>query len=97
MNVLVQQAGQPPQSLQFHPWQATTPDENTADVDATAVIGTGGVTDDATLALSAYRLFLQNSTGEGTLHMCFNLIVFTQCALVQRMTVAQLFKKQGLM
>lgn len=86
MNVLVQQAGQPPKSLQFHPWQSTTPDENITDVDATAVISDGGVTDDADLALSAYRLFLQNSTDEGTLHMYFISIVFIQCALVHRMT-----------
>ena len=82
LNVLVQQARQTPKSLQFHPWQSPTPDGNTSGVDAAVVISTGGVTEDATLALSAYRLFLANSTDEGTPHAAL-LIMFTQCAVVR--------------
>ena len=78
LNVLVQQARQTPKILQFHPWQSPTPDGNTSGVDAAVVISTGGVTEDATLALSAYRLFLANSTDEGTPHAHFILTMFTQ-------------------
>lgn len=87
MNVLVQQAGQPPQSLQFHPWQSSTPDENISDVNASAVISTGGVTDDAALAQSAYHLFLANTTDEGIfMHASFDH------ALKRMVTVTQISK-----
>lgn len=66
MHVLVQQAGQPPQSLLFHPWQSSLPDETISNVNATVVVRTGGITDNAILAQSAYSLFLTNSSDQGT-------------------------------
>ena len=66
MHVLVQQSGQPPKSLLLHPWQSSTADDGISDVNATAVIRTGGVTDNANLAQSAYSLFMMNSSDQGT-------------------------------
>ena len=66
MHVLVQQSGQPPKSLLFHPWQSRTPDDSISNVNATAVINTGRVTDNANLAQSAYSLFMMNSSDQGT-------------------------------
>ena len=65
MHVLVQQPGKPSQSLLFHPWQSDTPDASTSDVSATAVITSNGVIDNASLASSAYSLFMMNSSDEG--------------------------------
>lgn len=65
MHVLVQQPGQPSQSLLFHPWQSDTAEASTSDVSATAFITTNGVIDNASLASSAYSLFMMNSSDEG--------------------------------
>lgn len=65
MNVTVQQAGLVSQSLVFHPWQGSTPDANISNVNATAVISTGGVTDNVALAHSSYRLFQANISDQG--------------------------------
>ena len=70
MHVLVQQSGQPPKSLLFHPWQSSIPDDSTSGVNATAVISTGRVTDTAKFAQSAYSLFMTNSSDEGTSSAC---------------------------
>ena len=65
MGITVQQAGQPLQGLVFHPWQASTPDANISNVNATAVISSGGVTDNVVLAHAAYSLFQTNSSDQG--------------------------------
>lgn len=65
MNVIVQQAGQISQALLFHPWQSNTPDVNISNVNATAIISTGGVTDNMALAKSQYSLFQANSSDPG--------------------------------
>lgn len=65
MNVIVQQAGQLSQALLFHPWQSNTPDVNISNVNATAIISTGGVTDNMALAHSQYSLFQANSSDPG--------------------------------
>ena len=57
MGITVQQAAQSLQSLVFHPWQGSTP--------ATAVISSGGVTDNVALAHSTYNLFQANSSDQG--------------------------------
>lgn len=66
MHVLVQQLVQPPIRLLLHPWQSSTPEDSTSDVNATAVIDTGRGTDSANLAQSAYSLFMVNSSDQGT-------------------------------
>ena len=64
---MVQQAGQAAQSMLFHPWQSSLPDANISNVNATVVISTGGITDNAILAHSAYSLFTTNSSDQGVL------------------------------
>ena len=66
MHVLVQQLGQPAKRLLFHPWQSSMPDDSVSNVNATAVISTGRVTDNANLVQSAYSLFMMNSSDQGT-------------------------------
>lgn len=70
MNVMVQRAGQPLQSLLFHPWQSSVPDANITNVNATTIITTGGITDNAILAHSSYSLFTTNSSDQGISHAC---------------------------
>ncbi len=65
MSVIVQQAGQLAQSLVVHPWQGSTPDANISNVNATAIITTGGVTDNVALAHSSYSLLQSNSSEPG--------------------------------
>ena len=49
----------------FRPWQSSQPDANISNVNATATISTGGVTDNTILAHSAYSLFTTNSSDQG--------------------------------
>ena len=65
MAVTLQQGNASAQSLVFHPWQASTPDANISNVNATAVITSGGITDNVSAANLQYRLFLNSSSASG--------------------------------
>lgn len=67
LSITLQQGNSSAQSLVFHPWQASTPDANLSNVNATAVISTGGLTDNVSAANTQYRLFQNSSSARGTL------------------------------
>lgn len=65
MGVTLQQGNMSAQSLVFHPWQASTPDANISNVNANAVISSGGVTDNVSGASLQYRLLSNSSSARG--------------------------------
>lgn len=65
MGVTMQQGNSSTQTLVFHPWQGSTPDVNISNVNATAVISTGGIIDNVAAANSKYRLFMNSTSARG--------------------------------